>query len=366
MVDPMAVLPYHDPFDDIPSLENFLMFDENPNLGLAVVEPNSFNQTIIQSSNDIAEANDPLADPIIWGNYYPTTATASNSQAGPSEFCGETSRRQEIPQPPQNLEFGNPVQLPIWPVPPVPYSCTCCQVLREIIHTNGIHVTKLEIHGRLGLICHAILETQPYNGDWTTGNQYHMFDFCKKSIECVREFLIQYCEERKQGGYTMLQDPLLVFYEALCVGLNGEDDDLDIDDFLQPSASDLGGVHQMNQQPAGGPGRAEVRLPKSSLAMQLQRERTGKLTVKDLIGYFHIPIEEAAKKLNVCPTVMKKICRKYGLSRWPYRKIRSIERQISERRASLSARDAEERARAQADIESLQQTLASFFSAFTD
>ncbi|KAI7987653.1 Protein NLP7 [Camellia lanceoleosa] len=325
MVDPMAVLPYHDPFDDIPSLENFLMFDENPNLGLAVVEPNSFNQTIIQSANDITEANDPLADPIIWGNYYPTTATAtaSNSQAGPSEFCGETSRRQEIPQPPQNLEFGNPVQLPIWPVPPVPYSCTCCQVLREIIHTNGIHVTKLEIHGRLGLICHAILETQPYNGNWTTGNQYHMFDFCKKSIECVREFLIQYCEERKQGGYTMLQDPLLVFYEALCVGLNGEDDDLD-------------------------------------------RERTGKLTVKDLIGYFHIPIEEAAKKLNICPTVMKKICRKYGLSRWPYRKIRSIERQISERRASLSARDAEERARAQADIESLQQTLASFFSAFAD
>ncbi|XP_028062070.1 uncharacterized protein LOC114265450 [Camellia sinensis] len=102
-----------------------------------------------------------------------------------------------------------------------------------------------------------------------------MFDFCKKSIECVREFLIQYCEERKQGGYTMLQDPLLVFYEALCVGLNGEDDDLDIDDFLQPSAADLGGAHQMNQQPAGGPGRAEVRLPKSSLAMQCRGKEQG-------------------------------------------------------------------------------------------
>lgn len=53
----------------------------------------------------------------------------------------------------------------------------------------------------------------------------------------------------------------------------------------------------------------------------MQRERTGKLTLGDLRNYFHLPIEEAAKRLRLCPTVVKKICRRYGLLRWPHRKV---------------------------------------------
>lgn len=56
----------------------------------------------------------------------------------------------------------------------------------------------------------------------------------------------------------------------------------------------------------------------------MQRERTGKLTLKDLRNYFNLPIEEAARRLRLCPTVVKKICRKYGLNRWPYRKVSSF------------------------------------------
>ncbi|GFZ15570.1 hypothetical protein Acr_24g0017600 [Actinidia rufa] len=312
MADPSDIVPYFDPFDDIPIAGNILMVDENLDVGLELPlkEPNSFTDSIPQSGDGIAEANDPISDPVFWGMF---DSSPSDSQAGPSEFRNGTSHRQEFPQP-GNLECGTPVRVMTWPVPPVPYSCSCCQVLREITHTNGIHVTKLEIHGRLGMICHAILENR-YGGDWNTQNQYQMFDFCKKSIEAVKEFLVQYCEERTQAGFTMLQDPLLIFYEALCVGLNG-DKDLDIDDFLQSSPPDLGVEYRENHpgpvnQPVGE--NDEIRLPKSSLAAQ----------------------------------------------------IKSIERKISTVRENLNAGDVHEQARAQADLEKLQQELVSYFSANT-
>lgn len=52
-----------------------------------------------------------------------------------------------------------------------------------------------------------------------------------------------------------------------------------------------------------------------------QRERTGRLTLDDVKKYFHLPIEKAARRMDVCPTVLKKICRRGGLPRWPYRKV---------------------------------------------
>lgn len=37
--------------------------------------------------------------------------------------------------------------------------------------------------------------------------------------------------------------------------------------------------------------------------------------------HFHKPIKEAARDLGMCTTVLKKICRKNGVQRWPYRKL---------------------------------------------
>lgn len=36
---------------------------------------------------------------------------------------------------------------------------------------------------------------------------------------------------------------------------------------------------------------------------------------------FHITIDQAANRLGICPTGLKKICRKHGITRWPYRKV---------------------------------------------
>ena len=43
---------------------------------------------------------------------------------------------------------------------------------------------------------------------------------------------------------------------------------------------------------------------------------------------FHLPISDAASRLGMGVTVLKKQCRKIGIPRWPYRKLASIEKLI--------------------------------------
>ncbi|KAK9289415.1 hypothetical protein L1049_007570 [Liquidambar formosana] len=348
MADPRAIIPYDDPFDSLYT-ESFFSFLDNsiPNFAdlSSPPQPNSYPPPISQSGDDnIDGAFDPSDDPILWGLYA--------GEAGPSESNQEEGNDQA-----PNFGHGNTMPLSFWPVPPVPFVCSCCHVLREIIHTNGNHIVKLEIHGTLGMICHAVLGNRRNTDAVYRGYGYQMFDFCKKSMEYVKQFLMHYCKERKQAGYIMLQDPLSIFYEALCVGLewNGN---LNTDEFFEQPPRDSGwcilliGEHETNQK---GVEIHEERIPKSSLAAQ--RERTGKLTLRDFVQYFHLPIEDAAKQLNICLTVVKKICRKHGLNRWPYRKIKSIEKKLTMLRVSLNTTNVEQRAHVQAEIDRLQQEM---------
>jgi hypothetical protein len=43
---------------------------------------------------------------------------------------------------------------------------------------------------------------------------------------------------------------------------------------------------------------------------------------------YHLPINEAAASLGMCATVLKKMCRKNGVERWPYRKFKSLDSMI--------------------------------------
>ncbi|KAK8954969.1 Protein RKD5 [Platanthera zijinensis] len=85
-----------------------------------------------------------------------------------------------------------------------------------------------------------------------------------------------------------------------------------------------------------------------------KRERTGKLHIKDLSNYFHLPISEAAKELRICSTALKKICRKHGMPRWPHRKIKSIDRRISNLLRDFCADDGLEALNIQVEIEQLR------------
>lgn len=42
-------------------------------------------------------------------------------------------------------------------------------------------------------------------------------------------------------------------------------------------------------------------------------------------SYFHMPLLHAAEKLGIGETALKEMCRKVGIPRWPYRKLKSLE-----------------------------------------
>jgi hypothetical protein len=52
------------------------------------------------------------------------------------------------------------------------------------------------------------------------------------------------------------------------------------------------------------------------------------VTREELVALFHLPISEAAMKLGICTTVIKKICRGYGIPRWPQRKVTALQKRI--------------------------------------
>ncbi|KAK4770397.1 hypothetical protein SAY87_030929 [Trapa incisa] len=300
--------------------------------------------------------------------------------------------------PTQNVEYDNqsPSMLFSWPPPATPFVCSCCQVLREIIHIHeNNHYTKLELHGRTGMIFHAILQDLPVG---QPNSYYQMIDFRSKSLEDVKKFLQQYCDEKTRAGYRLKKDPYHMFYEAVCVGLFWNDFGLDgTEAFLQqhssPAMMQAASSRNNNvaEQATGGPPeivsqsdqssgpvpiidrRAEAN-PSASPALQntdrssrtnsrpslaVQRERTAKMTLEDFAYYFHLPLDAAAEILDLSPTVIKKICRRRGLRRWPYRKVRSLKKQIRMLRERLPTQATKDRQHTMANIESLQKQISS-------
>ncbi|KAL8107345.1 uncharacterized protein LOC141672733 [Apium graveolens] len=327
------------------------------------------------------------------------TNTMFNDEAGPSGVDYQTNAQMRGMFSPKISVCDNPIQIPEWPLPAIPFACSCCQVLREIIHTIEGESRKFEIHGRLGIISHGILEIRRND---TTGSykEYHMFDFCKESLQRVKMFLEEYCEKQKMAGYTMVKDPLLTFYQAVSAGLS-LDINIDLSDILQGSPVHIGDMRQPNvaqpqgqpnvaqpqdepnvAQPQGRPnvaqpqGRPNVAQPQDQPNVaqprgqsnevrssrrrprREQMDRIAKLTVHELSKYFHIKLEDAANIVGVSSTKCKEICRDGGVKRWPYRTVRKLRRQITQRRRGLNSANAEERERAEADIEKLNRQLA--------
>mmetsp|Transcript_1082 Transcript_1082/g.3368 ORF Transcript_1082/g.3368 Transcript_1082/m.3368 type:complete len:794 (-) Transcript_1082:114-2495(-) len=59
------------------------------------------------------------------------------------------------------------------------------------------------------------------------------------------------------------------------------------------------------------------------------RTYTRPLWYEELAQYFHISINEAAEALGMCMSAIKKICRRHGISRWPHRKLASVNKTVA-------------------------------------
>ncbi|OQR98109.1 hypothetical protein ACHHYP_09166 [Achlya hypogyna] len=83
------------------------------------------------------------------------------------------------------------------------------------------------------------------------------------------------------------------------------------------------------------------------------------VTLNELRPHFNKPMAAVAQEMGVCITLMKKICRKNGLSRWPHRRIRSLVNRITSLQAVAdTVVEKPEKARFQAHIGSLRKELS--------
>jgi len=65
-------------------------------------------------------------------------------------------------------------------------------------------------------------------------------------------------------------------------------------------------------------------LPSSSSSTNITRKRSSSLQFDDIRKHFDVPLTMAAKKMNVSVTLLKKRCRELKITRWPHRKLRSL------------------------------------------
>ncbi|KAI3832674.1 hypothetical protein MKW98_002220 [Papaver atlanticum] len=206
----------------------------------------------------------------------------------------------------------------VWPPIPSPFNCSYCHVLREIIHENGANSMKLEIHERIGFIYHVIHEmrTNVINGPPIVNHK--MVDFTMQSMESVKQIIVQYCQNRTQEGYVLLQDPLSVYYDAICYGLNWFNNARHIR------------AEEENQNPIN---MNDTRTPRPGLSSQ--RKRTKELTLNDLTRWLHVPVITAAKEPQICTMVLKNKCRQFGVKRWPSGTVISKTKRLSILETSL-------------------------------
>lgn len=45
------------------------------------------------------------------------------------------------------------------------------------------------------------------------------------------------------------------------------------------------------------------------------------ITYEEIRSLFEYSLKEAALKLNISTTQLKRLCREHGITRWPYRKV---------------------------------------------
>ncbi|WVZ89233.1 hypothetical protein U9M48_035661 [Paspalum notatum var. saurae] len=99
--------------------------------------------------------------------------------------------------------------------------CTGCEVLREVLHSDGLEATKLSIHGAAGVFYHAIMEAYRIDssGQATALGSQSYIDFKGRDYVWVKHYLTDYAQQRAASGNIVLHDSISAFQDALCTNM---------------------------------------------------------------------------------------------------------------------------------------------------
>ncbi|TYZ60254.1 hypothetical protein PybrP1_008485 [[Pythium] brassicae (nom. inval.)] len=150
-----------------------------------------------------------------------------------------------------------------------------------------------------------------------------------------------------------------------------DDDDMDDDDDEHGGGGGAGGsggagsggrVHRVQQINFDGPVGSKLDFTDDAgLSHRFRNESnrvkslvTKHISIDELRAHFDRPIIDVAKDFGICITLMKKICRRNGIKRWPHRQIRSLSKSIASMEAAMLSTHGSEREKYRDQISSLR------------
>ena len=81
------------------------------------------------------------------------------------------------------------------------------------------------------------------------------------------------------------------------------------------------------------------------------------ISLTDLQRQFDRPIVDAARYFGICESILKRVCRRHGIPKWPQRSIRSLKRKIAALEENLEFLQVHERKPIELQLRSLNLQL---------
>ncbi|CAI5743939.1 unnamed protein product [Peronospora destructor] len=131
----------------------------------------------------------------------------------------------------------------------------------------------------------------------------------------------------------------------------GDLSDDDVDTLPRRQVSGMSKVHRVQQINFDGPKGSKLDFTDDAGFNHRFRNESNRvkslvtkhISIEELRAHFDRPIIDVAKDFGICITLMKKICRRNGIKRWPHRQIRSLSKSIASMEAAMLSAHGNER-----------------------